>query len=103
MKPLGTLTIIILLTISANAQKHEYISFSQLKAGVGDKAKIDFTWPDQPDSAKYYSTLKMRDLLVAIQTMESKGFELVTLAEYGPGSLVIVINVYMRRNKKDKL
>jgi hypothetical protein len=73
---------------------NEYINFYQVKAGMVDKAKIEFLWADSSD---YYNALKLRSIPATIQTMESKGFELVTMSEYSPGNLVVVISVYMRR------
>lgn len=88
-----------LISLNALSQKHEYINFYQVRAGVTDKAKIDFSWPDNPDSAKVLSDLKLRDVLKAIEIMENRGFELYSIHEYGPGNLVIVVSGYMRRKK----
>lgn len=88
---------LFLLPFCAHSQKYEYINLSQVKAGTG--AKVEFNWPSQIDSARIYTDMKSKSLLLCIQTMESKGFELVSINEYGPGSLVIIISAYMRRKK----
>lgn len=91
------LILTLVVTHFSYGQKYDYINLSQVKAGIG--AKVEFNWPSRPDSAKIYTEMKSKSLLLCIQTMESKGFELVTINEYGPGSLVIIISAYMRRRK----
>ena len=92
------IAIALALSIPSFAQ-YEYLNFRQEKDGASDNAKIAFSWTNHPDSAAYYNAKKFRDLLGAIQIFETKGFELVTINEYGPGSLVIIVSVYMRRKK----
>ena len=99
MKPVLAVVIFTILPLLAFSQKYEYISMVQVKAGLTDKVKVQFDWPSRVDSMMYYSDLKLRNMITAIQTMESKGFELVTINEYGPGNLVIISSAYMRRRK----
>ena len=97
------IAVIVTAGTSTNsiAQKYEYVSFHQVKAGIDEKAKIDFSWPDKPDSANHFSNLKIRNPLSAIQTMEAKGFDLYSIHEYGVVPGVIIIDVYMRRKKEN--
>lgn len=86
--------------LTCGAQTYEYVRFHQVKAGVNDNAKLEFVWPNRPDSATILTNMKMREPILAIQTMEKKGFELVTINEVGPGSLVTIVSVYMRRRRQ---
>jgi len=99
MKPFFAVVIFTILPLVAFSQKYEYINMVQVKAGFTDKVKIQFDWPSRVDSMTYYSDLKIKNMITAIQTMEGKGFELVTINEYGPGNLVIISSAYMRRRK----
>lgn len=88
---------LMLVTYFAYGQKYEYINLTHVKAGIG--AKVEFNWPSQIDSARIYTEMKSKSLLLCVQTMESKGFELVTINEYSPGNLVMITTAYMRRRK----
>jgi hypothetical protein len=99
MKAISTV-LLILISVSAYGQKYEYINFHQVKIGIDEKAKIEFVWPDHPDSAAMFNNVKIRNPMDAIQQLEKRGFELVTLNEFGPGNQVIVVSVYMRRRKE---
>ena|SRR5688572_2637560 len=101
MKTILLITL-ALAPILTTAQQFEYIKITTVQAGMVDKDKPLVTFPENPDSTKFYSK-KVNDVLLAIQLMESKGFELYTINTMvnaiGVGG-VIITYAYMRRVKK---
>lgn len=93
-----------LSTTFASAQQFNYIRISSAQAGVADdKPKLIFTIPNHPDSAKYYNNLKVNDITLAVELMERKGYELMSITPMshtvGIGVLIIT-TAYMRRRLK---
>lgn len=101
MKSLIFLTLLSMVVLPATAQ-HEYIKIYTVQAGAEDKDKAKFVYPDFPDSAKLFNNLKLPDILLGVQIMERKGFELVTLTPaiqtVGIGGIIVTTAV-MRRKK----
>lgn len=99
------LTIFLAATLSTHAQKYEYIKIYTTQAGVEDRDKAKFVFPDNPDSAKLYNAFKLPDILLGIEMMERKGFVLYTITSnthsIGLGALIITTAI-MRREKVSK-
>lgn len=101
MKILYVFFTMLLSTLVANGQQFKYIRISSAQAGVSDdKPKLIFTMPNQPDSTKYYNNLKINDITLAVELMERKGYELLSITPMshtvGIGVLIIT-TAYMRK------
>jgi len=94
--------LILLAATPAIAQKFEYIKIYTTQASVEDRDKAKFIFPSHPDSSKLYNNFKLPDILLGIEMMELKGFELYTISQVthsiGLGQLMITTAI-MRRKK----
>lgn len=94
--------LLLAVVISAEGQTFEYIKIYTVQAGIEDKDKAKFVFPNHPDSSKVYNNLKLPDILLAVELMERKGFELFSITPavqaVGIGG-VIVTTAVMRRKK----
>lgn len=100
MKHLIVLIMLSAVTIRAEAQ-FEYIKLYTVQAGMKDNDKAVIVFPTSEDSSTLYTNFKLRDVLLAVEMMEYKGFELVSINSVGQSGVVVTI-VYMKRKKHKK-
>lgn len=80
----------------------------QVKAGVNDVSKIEFTWPDNPDSARIFNNANIRDPLMIKYNYYFVTILALSITVLSHGQILIkadtiavdCIDVY--RTKKDK-
>lgn len=93
---------LILLTVLIDAEgqtPYEYIKIYTVQLSLEAEKKARFGYPNHQDSAKIWNDIGYKDILLAIQVMEKKGFELVTITT-SSADLNTVTLAYMRRRVK---
>lgn len=97
-----SLTLLMLcFAFNGYSQKHRYVKIATVQAGVNDNnSKVFVTMPDFEDSSRYYTGLKFSDVLHAVEKLESKGYELVSITpSSGMAGTTITIAIMRRRLK----
>lgn len=104
MRYLVFLILTLTVTVHGYSQRYNYIKIYTVQAGLEDKDKAKFVFPDYPDSAKIFTSLKLPDILLGIELMEKKGFELVdiTTSMNSVGMGGVAVNVAVMRRKLGK-
>lgn len=101
MKNLIVLGVIVTCFMTTETySQNRYIRLVTLQTGIEDRMKVVFAMPDTPDSAKYYTSLKIGDMILGIELMEKNGYELVNISTASHSfsmSALLVTTAYMRR------
>lgn len=90
--------LIIVAPLCIHAQQYRYVRIITTQMGIKEKDKAVFLMPDSQDSSKYYTDLRINDIMDAVQFMEKKGYELVSITP-AVFNGVIITTAYMRRRK----
>lgn len=88
--------IIFLLLICSFAygQQYEYAEAVTAKTGRNGKDNVTFTF--SKDSTDFYNQLKIKNIVDAMQLLDSKGWELITV-NTSFGSLLVTTAYFRRR------
>lgn len=89
-----------LICFQAHAQT-EYAQAHIVQIGILEKANISWNFGEnKEDTVNAYKAYKLKNIINAIQLMERKGWELLSINSHGSGNGVTITTANFRRKKK---